>query len=247
MNERGESLDPVKVLKAASWLGLGVRLEGENRGLDLSVVRQPNRRVQRTRSSPSAHRSPLTRHPLGEGGWVRRRDRLVSFLALAMLAVNAAPQTTNEAVTLPTKPRLLEAFGVQRLSNTVTSMWFTSMPILKSGVKPALMVYYKGLPGWLDKKVAWKSDVLSDPALADFKIGEIHIVLQFWPAKKSMKVFGQEVSLSEHNVIVVTGTDDSTRAPVVRAVAAFSEAVPEGEIPAVYVLAHSPEARKALE
>jgi hypothetical protein len=178
---------------------------------------------------------------------MKRRDCLVIFLALAILAINAAAQTTREAVTVQDKPRLLEAFGTQRLSDSVISMWFTSMPILKSGVKPALMVYYKGLPGWLDKKVAWKSHVLSDPALADFKIGEIHIVLQFWPAKKSMKVFGQEVSVSEHNVVVVTGTDDSTRSPVVRAVAAFSEVVPEGEIPAVYVLAHSPEARKALE
>ena len=32
---------------------------------------RPNTRVQRTRSSPSAHRSPLTRHPLG-----RRKPRL---------------------------------------------------------------------------------------------------------------------------------------------------------------------------
>jgi hypothetical protein len=65
MSERGESLGPVKVLNVASWLALRVQLRGERRGLDRSVLRQPNRRVQRTRSSPSAHRSPLTRYPLG--------------------------------------------------------------------------------------------------------------------------------------------------------------------------------------
>jgi hypothetical protein len=178
---------------------------------------------------------------------LRNNNRLAISLALALLAIGAAAQTIREAVTLPDRPRLLEAFGTQRLSSSVISMWFTGMPILKSGVRPSLMVYYKGAPGWLDKKVAWKADVLSDPALADFKIGEIHIVLQFWPARKSMKVFGQEVSVSENNVVVVTGADDSTKSPVVRAVAAFSEVVPEGEIPAVYVLARSPDARKALE
>jgi hypothetical protein len=34
--------------------------------LPLSSSRRPNTRVQRTRSSPSALRSPLTRHPLGD-------------------------------------------------------------------------------------------------------------------------------------------------------------------------------------
>jgi hypothetical protein len=32
------------------------------------LARLPNTRVQRTRSSPSALRSPLTRHPLGSRG-----------------------------------------------------------------------------------------------------------------------------------------------------------------------------------
>ena len=65
MRERGESLGPVKVLKVASWRGLRARLRGERCGLEPSAVRQPNRRVQRTRSSASPHRSPLTRYPLG--------------------------------------------------------------------------------------------------------------------------------------------------------------------------------------
>jgi hypothetical protein len=39
----------------------------------------------------------------------------------------------------------------------------------KSGIRPALMVYYKGSPGWLDKKVAWEADAESDPVFADFQ------------------------------------------------------------------------------
>jgi len=45
----------------------------------------PNTRVQRTRSSPSAHRSPLTRHPLGRS-WTMRA-------AVASLVVTLMPLT----------------------------------------------------------------------------------------------------------------------------------------------------------
>ena len=65
MSERGESLDPVKVLTVASWRKLRSRLKEHRRSLELSAVRQPNTRVQRTRSSASPPHSPLTRHPLG--------------------------------------------------------------------------------------------------------------------------------------------------------------------------------------
>ncbi len=68
MNERGESLGPVKALGGAPGLGLRARFGERRRSLERAAVRQPNRRVQRTRSSPSAHRSPLTRYPLGSRG-----------------------------------------------------------------------------------------------------------------------------------------------------------------------------------
>jgi hypothetical protein len=109
------------------------------------------------------------------------------------------------------------------------------------------MVYYKGAPGWLDKKVDWKADAKADPVFADFRIGDVRILLQFWPAKKLVKVCGQEVSVAENNVVVVSGVGDSKTPPVARAVGTFAEVVPDGENPALYVLAHSPEARKALE
>jgi len=67
MRERGESLGPVKALGGERWRGLRARHAGQQRGLGQGGVRQPNRRVQRTRSSPSALRSPLTRYPLGNG------------------------------------------------------------------------------------------------------------------------------------------------------------------------------------
>ena len=67
MSERGESLGPVDV-PVAPWRKLRNRLLGGRGSSGVLAVRQPNRRVQRTRSSPSAHRSPLTRYPLGSRG-----------------------------------------------------------------------------------------------------------------------------------------------------------------------------------
>ncbi len=65
MSERGESLDPMKMLNVASWRKLRAWCRHLYRGLRAANCRLPNTRVQRTRSSPSALRSPLTRHPLG--------------------------------------------------------------------------------------------------------------------------------------------------------------------------------------
>jgi len=68
MSERGESLGPIKALGGERWLGLRAWLIGGRGGLGPSAVRPPNTRVQRTRSSPSAPHSPLTRCPLGSRG-----------------------------------------------------------------------------------------------------------------------------------------------------------------------------------
>jgi hypothetical protein len=168
-------------------------------------------------------------------------------LALVLIAVSSPAQTTREGLTLPDHPKLIAGFGAHPLSTSVSSMWFASAPMPKSGVRPALMVYYKGAPGWLDKKVDWKADAKADPVFADFQIGEVRLLLQFWPAKRLVKVCDQEVSVAENNVVVVTGVDDPKVPPVVRAVGTFLEVVPDGENPAIYVLAHSPATRKALE
>jgi hypothetical protein len=65
MSERGESLDPVRMLNVASWRKLRASRGRVQRGLESQNLRPPNMRVQRTRSSASPLRSPLTRSPLG--------------------------------------------------------------------------------------------------------------------------------------------------------------------------------------
>ena len=70
MSERGESLDPVRMLNVASWRKLRASRRRVQRGLESQNLRPPNMRVQRTRALASLGtltsfaRSPLTRRPL---------------------------------------------------------------------------------------------------------------------------------------------------------------------------------------
>ena len=65
MSEGGENLDPVRMLNVASWRKLRASRGRVQRGRESQNLRPPNMRVQRTRSSASPPRSPLTRYPLG--------------------------------------------------------------------------------------------------------------------------------------------------------------------------------------
>jgi hypothetical protein len=178
---------------------------------------------------------------------MRRLWHAVVVAMMASLTVIAQAQSSKDGVTLPETPKLIAGFGAYPLSEAVSSMWFASAPMPKAGMRPALMVYFKGTRGWLDKKVDWKADANADPVFADFRIGEVRLFLQFWPARKLVRLFDQEVSVAEGNVVVATGVDDPKARPAVLAVGAFREVVPDGQNPALYVLAHSPEARRALE
>jgi len=76
----------------------------------------PNMRVQRTRSSPSALRSPLTRQPLG-GVEVRSAQRvaMLSLIVLSMSCSNRQPESTG----LP--PELVIPPGALQVSSLVDS------------------------------------------------------------------------------------------------------------------------------
>src|ERR1700687_1925200 len=63
MSERGESLDPVRMLNVASWRKLRASRGRVQRGLESQNLRTPNMPLQRTRVAPL--RSPLNGLPLG--------------------------------------------------------------------------------------------------------------------------------------------------------------------------------------
>jgi len=98
---------------------------------------RPNPRVQRTRSSPSARSSPLTRHPLGRtNGLGRRLVQLHAFsLSLAVLT------KCSSAVPPVTQPLELGAGGLASLSGD----WIGSVETRQAG---KCTIGYRSGVGW---------------------------------------------------------------------------------------------------
>ena len=69
MSERGESVDPVRMLNVASWRKLRPSRGRVQRGLESQNLRPPNPRLQRTRSAPlrSPPAEPQAVRPRGQG------------------------------------------------------------------------------------------------------------------------------------------------------------------------------------
>ena len=98
MDESGGVTGPVGELRSrpASTEAEGCLIAGGRpSGSRAASVRLPNRRVQRTRSSASPPRSPLTRYPLGRAVSVIAAMALVAFLACSTAADPAPSLTTG--------------------------------------------------------------------------------------------------------------------------------------------------------
>lgn len=199
-------------------------------------------REQWTRSSPFARRSPLMHCPSGHG-------KLAAAVSLALIVASsvALGQTQGQSwLHLPTKAGPVMGFGSHPVNSEIASMWFASGPMPPSGMRPALMVYYRGPKGWLDRGVEPSADLDRDPPVADFLVGDVRLLLKFWPEKGVISLFGQEVSVTKKNVVVVTGIGIPGTTPVVKAVGTFRDLIPDGQNPAIFVLQHTPDAVKAL-
>src|SRR5262245_22595923 len=70
----------------------------------------PNTRVQRTRSSPSAPTSPLTRYPLGARRWFAAAVASLFVVSMRCQAAGAAQQN-QEAQVRAALTRFIEAFN----------------------------------------------------------------------------------------------------------------------------------------
>jgi hypothetical protein len=179
----------------------------------------------------------------------RHVEGRVAALVLGLVAASsvASGQAAEQGwLHLPTKASPVMGFGSHPVNSEIASMWFASGPMPPSGMRPALMVYYRGPKGWLDRNVEPFADLTRDPPFADFLVGDVRLLLKFWPEKGVISLFDQEVSVAKKNVVVVTDVAVPGVKPVVRAVATFRDLVPDGQIPAIFVLEHTPDAVKAL-
>ena len=94
MVELGAVASPIKELRSRPASAEAERCrtaDGAVRGLGTANPRPPNTRVQRTRSSPSAHRSPLTRYPLGAETLLVALVSLVASAAASLAAPSGGP------------------------------------------------------------------------------------------------------------------------------------------------------------
>jgi len=96
----------IRMLNVASWRKLRASRWRVQRGLESQNLRPPNMRLQRTRSSASPLRSPLTRHPLGRS-W---------FQVVATTVLAAGTFACASGTAKPSEPFDLGGRGVESLS-----------------------------------------------------------------------------------------------------------------------------------
>jgi hypothetical protein len=108
----------------------------------MGAGRRPNMRVQRTRSSPSALRSPLTRHPLGSGIWLMA---LAAFIPVSALAGSpTAPACAGFDAGLEAINTIVPAGTVPRFRLTLRNRATTPLIVLdvRDGRRPDLQAVY---------------------------------------------------------------------------------------------------------
>jgi hypothetical protein len=92
-----------------------------------------------------------------------RGTKLIAAFISTCAIVCSSQTSAQEGIKIPTNLKVLAGFGSHPVSPEIASMWFASAPMPRSGIKPALMVYFRGPSGWLDPKVTYKAD--SNPDL----------------------------------------------------------------------------------
>jgi hypothetical protein len=99
MSERGESLDPVRMLNVASWRKLRASRGRVQRGLESQSLRSPNMRVQRTPSVLPP--SPLSRQPLGPGhNFLKSTGSLLTMVLLTGCASSPRAASPEQHATV---------------------------------------------------------------------------------------------------------------------------------------------------
>jgi hypothetical protein len=168
----------------------------------------PNPRVQRTRSSPSARHSPLTRHPLG--------GSLAAVFLVAMLGWS--PEKP--------KPESVEtSSGSGMVSPTAVATWIVRREPQRSA-ELDLLVLWRGSPGWFmrvgsseSSGEVWTgvSGGQNDQGIVfeQLSFGGIRLDLEFDRGARAARVQDQEVSLESANVILVDEVDSATGPQVV--------------------------------
>ena len=169
-----------------------------------------------------------------------------SLVLVVGSATPPAPTPMPTTVAPPASAALLAGFGAPPVNDEIASAWFATAPMPSSGMRPALMIYFKGPAGWHHTTTGFQSQFLSSPPSIEFKAADLRVLVQYWPQQARARVFGQDLLVGVNKVIVVTDVATPGKEPVARAVSSDVIHVRDGENPALAVLAHSTEARALL-
>lgn len=149
------------------------------------------------------------------------------LLMIAASLLSAADEKSGQEVT---------GVGAFPVSDSVTGLWLLGEP--QGGrAQPIVMVYYRGLAGWHDRKWVSKSDFGKTTWLAKLSSDDLELVIEYGSGGTDVKVQGHSVDLEVANVFLVSPIGDPTKRPVVEAVGFMVFTIPGDANPALHVLA----------
>ena len=150
--------------------------------------------------------------------------------AAVLLAVASLPVTASD------KPVRVSGGGGFPLTSSVTSMWGAVDEVKASGSKPlTFMIYFRGSPGWHDRKWKSKQQLQAAPYFIEFSCDLTTLRADFDVSSGSLTVFGQRIDIAASNVLVVDRVDHPGE-EVVTALGRFDLHFPEEANPAVWLL-----------
>jgi len=134
------------------------------------------------------------------------------------------------------KPVRVSGGGGFPLTASVTSMWGAVDELTTPGSKPlTFMIYFRGDPGWHDRKWNSKQQFQAEPYFIEFSCELTTLRADVDLPSRSLTVFGQKIDLAVANVVLVDRVDHPGE-EVVTTLGRFDLRFPEEANPAVWLL-----------
>jgi hypothetical protein len=143
------------------------------------------------------------------------------------------------------RPFDVSGWGGLPLSESVTALWLDG-PKAGNRPNPLLMVYFRGAPGWHDRK--WDSDARFGRSPAWIRLTSPDLVLSIEYDKPFGRFAVQEeiVDLTKANVFLVSPVADSSAKAKVEALGWVSLDMPDDATPPLVVLERNPGIKRAV-
>jgi len=134
------------------------------------------------------------------------------------------------------EPRRMSGQGGYPLNDSVSSMW-AAVDELVSQDRPkplTFMIYFLGAPGWHKGKWSSSFDFAKNPAFVEYA-GPVVLHAEFDRTTQHLRVFGQDLAITESNVFLVQSVDDAAHRRVL-SLGKVDLNIPADANPAAYVL-----------